>query len=112
MKNKATSKIVESEIIIYQVDDGHTKLMLNLKMRLFGLHRHNYVNSTTPVNPILVSILNAFLKKANWKKIQLFGNSEQLLLTGKKYNTIHYNLDMISSLGDRVKSKIATNFRR
>ena len=86
MKNKATSKIVESEIIIYQVDDGHTKLMLNLKMRLFGLHRH--------------------------KKIQLFGNSEQLLLTGKKYNTIHYNLDMISSLGDRVKSKIATNFRR
>ena len=31
---------------------------------------------------------------------------------GKSYNTIHYNLDMIISLGYRVKSKIATNFRR
>ena len=29
---------------------------------------------------------------------------------GKNYNTIHYNLDMIISLGYRVKSKIATNF--
>ena len=31
---------------------------------------------------------------------------------GKKYNTTHYNLDMIISLGYRVKLKIATNFRR
>ena len=31
---------------------------------------------------------------------------------GKNYNTIHYNFDMIISLGYRVKSKIATNFRR
>lgn len=31
---------------------------------------------------------------------------------GKNYNTIHYNLDMIISLGYRVKSKSATKFRR
>lgn len=31
---------------------------------------------------------------------------------GKIYNVIHYNLDMIISLGYRVKSVIATNFRR
>ncbi len=30
---------------------------------------------------------------------------------GKKYNTNHYNLDMIISLGYRVNSKVATNFR-
>ena len=35
------------------------------------------------VNLISVDISNTFLKRANWKKIQLFGNSEQLLLTGK-----------------------------
>lgn len=29
-----------------------------------------------------------------------------------EYETIHYNLDMIISLGYRVKSKIAVNFRR
>ena len=31
---------------------------------------------------------------------------------GKNYNVIHYNLDMIISLGYRIKSIIATNFRR
>jgi hypothetical protein len=31
---------------------------------------------------------------------------------GKSYNTTHYNLDMIISLGYRIKSSIATNFRR
>ncbi|MDR1517124.1 MAG: virulence RhuM family protein [Dysgonamonadaceae bacterium] len=30
---------------------------------------------------------------------------------GKKYNTEHYNLDMIISLGYRVNSKVATLFR-
>ncbi|MGB6093431.1 MAG: RhuM family protein [Moheibacter sp.] len=30
---------------------------------------------------------------------------------GKKYDTKHYNLDMIISLGYRVNSKIATQFR-
>ena len=59
------------------------KLTLSLKMRPFGLHRHNYANYTKPVNPISASISNTFLKRENWKKIQLFGNSEQLLLMGK-----------------------------
>ena len=62
---------------------GTQKSTLSLKMRPFGLHKHNYANSTKLVNPISVSILNIFLKKANWKKLQLFGNSEQLLLTEK-----------------------------
>ena len=31
---------------------------------------------------------------------------------GKNYNTKHYNLDMIISLGYRVNSKIATHFRQ
>lgn len=31
---------------------------------------------------------------------------------GKNYNITHYNLDMIISLGYRVKSFIATQFRR
>jgi len=31
---------------------------------------------------------------------------------GKKYNTMHYNLDMIIAIGYRVQSQIATRFRR
>ena len=38
--------------------------------------------------------------------------NKKITVNGKKYNITHYNLDMIISLGYRVKSKIATNFRR
>ncbi|MCL1867725.1 MAG: virulence RhuM family protein [Paludibacter sp.] len=31
---------------------------------------------------------------------------------GKNYNTYHYNLDMIISLGYRINSKVATKFRQ
>jgi len=41
--------------------------------------------------------------------------SKKILLTagdGKKYNTNHYDLDMIISLGYRINSKVATKFRQ
>ena len=58
-------------------------------------------------------------------KIQLFGNSEQLLVDensvvrnfrttakdGKHYNVKYYNLEMIIAIGYRVRSNIGTNFR-
>lgn len=63
---KGNSNIVGSEILIYQTEDGHIKIDVkfeDLKMRLFGLRRHNYVNSIKPVNLISVSILNTFSKR-------------------------------------------------
>ncbi len=39
-------------------------------------------------------------------------DSKAPTLIGKNYNVIHYNLDMIISLGYRIKSSIATRFRR
>lgn len=44
--------------------------MLNLKMKLFGLRRHNYVNSIRPVNLISVSILNT--GGNYWKELLLY----------------------------------------
>ncbi len=44
-------------------------------------------------------------------KNQLFGNAEQLRFS-LNYNTMHYNLNIVISLGYRVKSKIVANFRR
>ncbi len=41
--------------------------------------------------------------KANSSKFQLYGISEQLLPMGKNYDTRYYNLDVIISVGYRVK---------
>lgn len=49
---------------------------------------------------------------ASLMRSQLFGNSEPTPADGKSYNVIYYNLDMIISLGYRIRSVIATHFRR
>lgn len=43
--------------------------------------------------------------------MQLLQNLQQLLLTKKIYQVEYYNLDMIISVGYRVKSKRGTQFR-
>lgn len=51
----------------------------------------------------------------NWTKNQLVGNSDQVRREGNRDVTrdvLYYNLDMIISLGYRIKSSIATQFRR
>ena len=59
------ANMIGSEIIIEQTEDEYKKLMLNLKMRPFGLRRRNCASFTKPVNLISVSILSIFLKRKN-----------------------------------------------
>ncbi len=42
----------------------------------------------------------------------MFGKIRTTAADGKTYAVNHYNLDMIISLGYRIKSSIATQFRR
>ena len=83
------------------------KLTLNLKMRPFGLHRHNYVSCIRQVKHI-----KHIFEEEELDEESVVRKFRTTAADGKSYNTIHYNLDMIISLGYRVKSKIATNFRR
>ena len=57
MENKRDiSETLEVKLSYIKRKMGTQKLTLSLKMRPFGLHRRNYVNSTKLVNPISVSI--------------------------------------------------------
>ena len=80
-KKKDVGKNTQSEIIIYRTEDGNTKV--DFKMKRFGLHKLNYVNYIKPVNPISVNILSIYLKRVSWRRIQLFGNSERLVLMAR-----------------------------
>jgi hypothetical protein len=101
-----------SEIIIYQSEDGTTKIDVRMEDETVWLSQARMAElfQTTKQN-VSLHINNAF------KEGELDRNSvvKEYLTTaadGKNYKTAYYNLDVIISVGYRVKSLRGTQFRR
>ncbi len=107
--NKDNSNIVENEILIYQTEDGHTKIDVKLEGETVWLTHAQLCElyQTSKSN-----ISEHIFEEGELEENAVVRKFRTTAADGKNYNTIHYNLDMIISLGYRVKSKIATNFRR
>ena len=99
------------EIIIYEDADGTPSIEVRVEgetvwltqkqlAELFGTTKQNI---SQHIDNILKD--DELAENSVVKKILTTAND------GKKYNTEHYNLDMIISLGYRINSRIATNFR-
>ncbi len=102
---------MESEIIIYQSEDGNTKVEVRMEGESVWLAQGQMVDlfQTTKQN-VSLHIKNCF------EEGELDENSvvKEYLTTatdGKKYATKYYNLDVIISVGYRVKSLRGTQFR-
>ena len=102
---------MENEIIIYQTQDGQTKIDVRIDNETVWLTQNQMAElfQTTKQN-ISLHIKNIF------EEGELLENSvvKDYLTTasdGKNYNTKHYNLDVIISVGYRVKSLRGTQFR-
>jgi hypothetical protein len=100
-----------SELLIYQSDDGQIKIQVRLEDNTVWLTQADMVElfQTTKQN-ISLHIKNIF------KEGELDENSvvKEYLTTasdGKSYEVNHYNLDVIISVGYRVKSLRGTQFR-
>ena len=100
-----------SEIVLYQTEDGRTRLEVRLENESAWLTQAQMAElfQTTKQN-VSLHIQNIFTEK------ELSENSvvKESLITapdGKKYATKFYNLDAIISVGYRVKSYQGTQFR-
>ncbi len=112
MENNKNIPIEEKgEIVLYQPDDS-VRLEVKLQDDTVWLTQQQMAELfNTTRNNITLHIGNIF------KEGELDVNSvrkESLLtaLDGKKYRTKFYNLDVIISVGYRVKSKVGTRFRQ
>ena len=105
----------KNNIVIYQLEDGKTKIDVKLEDETVWLSQQQMADlyDTTKQN-ISLHIKNIFEEE------ELNENStvKEFLTVKKEGNRSverkvkYYNLDMIISLGYRIKSKVATNFRR
>ena len=113
MENKIDiSKNVESEIIIYQTEDGHTKIDVKFEDETVWLTQAQLCELYQTSKSNISEHIKHIFEEGELEETSVVRKFRTTASDGKKYNTIHYNLDMIISLGYRVKSKIATNFRR
>ncbi|MCI9287098.1 MAG: virulence RhuM family protein [Clostridia bacterium] len=103
------------DIIIYQTDDGLTKIDVKIEDETVWLSQQQMAElfSTSRTN-VIEHINNIYLEEEldrnstcqNFRQVRKEGNRNV------SREIPFYNLDMIISLGYRIKSKIATNFRK
>ena len=101
-----------SEILIYQSENGMAKIDVKIvdetvwltQAQLCELYQTSKSNVSEHIKHIFEE--GELEEESVVRKFRTTGAD------GKNYNMIHYNLDMIISLGYRIKSIIATNFRR
>ena len=109
---KGGSDTVGSEIIIYQTEDGHTKIDVKFEDETVWLTQAQLCELYQTSKSNISEHIKHIFEEGELEETSVVRKFRTTASDGKKYNTIHYNLDMIISLGYRVKSKIATNFRR
>jgi hypothetical protein len=106
------SENIGSEIIIYQTEDGHTKIDVKFEDETVWLTQAQLCELYQTSKSNISEHIKHIFEEGELEETSVVRKFRTTASDGKKYNTIHYNLDMIISLGYRVKSKIATNFRR
>lgn len=101
----------DSEILMYQTEDGQTKIDVRMEDETVWLTQSQMAElfQTTKQN-VSLHINNCF-KEGELDKNSVVKEYLTTALDGKAYNTKHYNLDVIISVGYRIKSHRGTQFR-
>lgn len=102
----------QNNIVIYQTENGKTKLDVHLQKQTIWLSLDE-ISSLFQKNKSTISrhIKNIFLSDELARE-SVVANFATTAKDGKIYQVDYYNLDMIISVGYRVNSKIATQFRK
>lgn len=112
MEDKLLDAQNQGEIVIYQADDGDAKIDVRFVDETVWLSQAQLCELyQTSKSNISEHIKNIF-EEGELEEISVVRKFRTTASDGKNYNVAHYNLDMIISLGYRVKSITATQFRR
>ncbi len=111
-EKKEVLYLEQGEIVIYQTDDGDTKIDVKFIDETVWLTQAQLCELYQTSKSNISEHITHIFEEGELDEDSVVRKFRTTASDGKNYNVIHYNLDMIISLGYRVKSKIATNFRR
>ena len=99
------------EIIIYQTDDGAVKIDVQMSDDTVWLTQQQMAELYQTSKSNVSEHIKHIFEEGELQENSVVRKFRTTASDGKNYNTAFYNLDMIISLGYRVKSSVATQFR-
>lgn len=102
----------KGDIVIYQSKDGLTKIDVKFEDETVWLTQAQLVDLYQTSKSNISEHIKHIFEEGELDEVSVVRNFRTTAADGKEYNTKFYNLDMIISLGYRVKSMVATQFRR
>ena len=109
-KNKPASE--KGELILYQTEDGKTRIEVRLQDETVWLSQKLMAELFQTTVPNINMHINNIFEEG---ELEVESVIKDFLITaadGKKYQTKFFNLDVIISVGYRIKSHVATRFRQ
>ena len=103
--------IPQSEILIYQSPSGNIKIDVRLEDETVWLTQKLMAELFDKSKKTISEHINNIFKEGELDEIAVVRNFRTTASDGKSYNTKYYNLDVIISVGYRIKSKQGTQFR-
>ena len=112
MKKLTENNEPDSEIIIYESDDGKPQISVRVENETVWLTQAQLVELFHSSKANVSEHIKHIFEEGELERNSVVRKFRTTAVDGKNYNIEHYNLDMIISLGYRIKSSIATHFRQ
>lgn len=102
----------KNSIIIYRGDAGQPKINVHFEGETVWLSQAQLVDLFQSSKANISEHIKHIFDEGELEKSSVVRKFRTTAADGKNYAVEHYNLDLIISLGYRVKSRIATHFRQ
>lgn len=112
MNNKYGKQLTSSEILLYQTEDGKSKLEVRLEFDSVWMTQAQMAELFQTTKQTISYHINNILQDDELIENSVVKDFLTTATDGKNYKIKHYNLDMIISVGYRVRSHRGTQFRK
>ena len=111
MKPPASPAPSGGEVILYQTEDGRTRLQVRLQGETVWLTQAQLAELFQRERSVITKHIRNLFEEGELVESAVCANFAHTADDGKTYQTVYYNLDVIISVGYRVKSHRGTQFR-
>ena len=101
----------DSQIEIYQLENGKTEINVHLEKESVWLSLNQMVDLFERDKSVISRHISNIFKEGELEKISVVAKNATTASDGKVYQVDFYNLDVIISVGYRIKSQRGTQFR-